>query len=421
MLGRYWLDGEELDSIDLKAMAVTKGVKVSNDIYEIFGKTHRIYPDPLACNCLILPDKTVVQLTDIALHLRYLKSAMSLNSLRSFKSFLQAPSPFRLEISSSGKPILSHHGAEITEVRFPSASHFYEQVTSNGLPYLGNAVLQGADVLSFQCLWPCQYARAGYACQFCYSGGVTEQLARKGKPDLPVPTARDVAEITDYAVNKEKTAEYLQLTGGSTMNPQGECHMIRNLLDEIDTVAGLKNIRGEVLVYTTPPKDPHAVDEIFDGGADRVACSVEVWDKELAKSITPGKMNFAGRERYLECLEYISKEYGPNKACSSFVVGVEPVESFLEGAEQLATKGIVAIASIWIPFGRPVMGKTQAPGLDYYRKVKEGLADIYVKYGIEPPGGIGFNVCLCRDTWNHKSEILGEHLQEDCCGPTCAD
>jgi len=47
---------ERLDSLDLKTMIVTKGIKVSHDIYERFGTTHRIYPNPLTCNCLILPD-----------------------------------------------------------------------------------------------------------------------------------------------------------------------------------------------------------------------------------------------------------------------------------------------------------------------------------------------------------------------------
>jgi hypothetical protein len=87
-------------------------------------------------------------------------------------------------------------------------------------------------------------------------------------------------------------------------------------------------------------------------------------------------------------------------------VGVEPVESFLKGAEYLAIEGIVTIASLWIPFGRPVMGKSRAPGLEYYRRVKEGLADMYEKYGIKPPGGAGFNVDIDKDIWNHRSEIL---------------
>jgi len=406
MLTSFSVGGERLDSLDLKILLVTKGIKVSYDVYEQFGRTHRVHPDPLTCNCLILPDGTIVHITDVALHMRYLKSVVSLESLRNIQHALHIRTPFRLEVSDTGTAVLLHNGEKVTEVSFPPASRFYEQRTSSGLPYLGNAVLQGLDFLSFQCLWPCDYAKAGCPCQFCYSGGVFERLARKRKPDPPVPTPQDVAEITDYAVNKEKTAKHLQLTGGSTMNTQAECHIIRRILDEINSVVALKNIRGEVLVYTTPPSNPEAVDEVFEGGASRVACSLEVWSEELAETVTPGKWKFSGRQRYLDCLKYIAKKYGPNKACSSFVVGIEPPESYLEGAEYLAAQGIVPIASIWIPFGRPVMGRMQAPGLNYYRKVKEGLAKIYARYGIEPPGSIGLNVCVCRDIWNHRSEII---------------
>lgn len=417
MLGKYRVNGEEIDSLDLKSMVVTRGIKVSNRVYEKFGRTNRIYPDPLTCNCLILPDGIVVQMTDVALHLRYVRSAMSLENLKQMKHFLQISTPWKLDISDSGKAVLFNNGDKITDVDFPPASHFYEQMTSSSLPYLGNAVLQGTQWLSFQCLWTCDYASAGHPCQFCYSGMVFEQRARKHKPLLPAPTTGDVAEITDYAVNKEKIADSIQLTGGSTMNPQAECDVIKGHLNEIDSVVGLKNIRGEVLVYTTPPSDPKMIDQVFDAGADRVACSLEVWDEKLAKIITPGKWKFTGRKRQLDCLEYISNEYGPNKACSSFVVGVEPGESYLAGAEYLASRGIVPIASIWIPFGRPVMGKMQAPGLDYYRKIKEGLAEVYVKYGIEPPGGLGLNVCLCRDAWTHRSDISNGHKHENCCQP----
>lgn len=407
MLTSFSIGGERLDSLDLKILLVTKGIKVSYDVYEQFGRTHRIHPDPLTCNCLMLPDGTIVHITDVALHMRYLKSAISLESLRNIRHALHIRTPFRLEVSDTGAPVLLHDGEKVTEVTFPPASRFYEQKTSSGLPYLGNAVLQALDFLSFQCLWSCDYAKAGYPCQFCYSGGVFERLARKRKPDPTVPTPQDVAEITDYAVNKEKAAKHLQLTGGSTMNTQAECQIIREILDQIDNVVGLKNIPGEVLVYTTPPSNPETVDQVFEAGASRIACSLEVWNENLAETITPGKWKFSGRQRYLDCLKYIARKYGPNKACSSFVVGIEPAESYLEGAEYLAAQGIVPIASIWVPFGRPVMGRMQPPGLDYYRKVKEGLANVYAKYGIEPPGSIGLNVCLCRDIWNHRSEIIG--------------
>jgi hypothetical protein len=82
------------------------------------------------------------------------------------------------------------------------------------------------------------------------------------------------------------------------------------------------------------------------------------------------------------------------------------VKSFLQGARVLAEDGIVAMASLWVPFGRPVMGNAKAPGLEYYQKVKQGLAEIYEEFGIIPPGGAGFNVCICKDICRHKEELV---------------
>ncbi len=430
MLSKYRIGGRELDSWDLKVLLVTQGVKVSGSVYRRFGGSYRLHPNPERCNCLILPEgKRIVfldtpghaaftsmrargaHLTDIAMHLRYVRRALSLSRPADLLHALRVRAPFRLEVSRTGEPVLTHKGAEVAAVRFPPASRFYEQKTSSGLPFLGNAVLQGLDFLSFQCLWPCDYARAGYPCQFCYSGALFAKLERRGRPMPPAPSPEDVAEIAEYAVRVEGSAKHIQLTGGSTMQTAAECARVAAYLEAIDARVGLGNIPGEVLVYTTPPANPADIDRVFGAGADRVACSLEVWDEELARAITPGKCKFAGRERYLACLRYIARKYGPNRACSSFVVGLEPAESFLRGAEVLAADGIVPIASVWIPFGRPVLGTSRAPGLDFYRRVKEGLASIYERYGIVPPGSLGLNACICRDTWRERAEILGRGPQ----------
>ena len=100
---------------------------------------------------------------------------MSLESLKQISTFFSGWKPFDLKVSDSGKAVLSYDGTKVTDVSFPKRSHFYEQKTSSGLPFLGNAVLQGVDTLAYQYLWPCEVARAGYACQFCYTGGISEQ------------------------------------------------------------------------------------------------------------------------------------------------------------------------------------------------------------------------------------------------------
>ena len=384
-LRKFKIDGEEIDALEFKVLLITLGVNIpSADIYAQLGGAYRLSPDPLECSCLLLPGNIVVHLAPVG-----------------------PRSPFNLRVNESGQAYLTHRDEFVTVVGFPPATRFYDQRTSSGRPFRGMGVLQGLDVLSFAYLWSCEYAQAGLACQFCHTGGYTEQMIRAGQKEPPFPSPRDVAEVVEYAVNTEKVASHIQITGGSTMNPQAECHLVTAMLNAIDAVSGCDDSPGEILIYTTPPSDPVAVDELFAAGADRVACDIEVWDEKLADRICPGKSRLTGRRRHLDTLQHIAEKFGPNKACSAFVVGVEPLESFLAGAEYLAERGIVPVVSIWMPHGRPVLGKTEAPGLDYYRQVRDRIAGLYIKYDIEPPGGAGFNVCLCRDTWNHRSGIAG--------------
>ena len=383
MLYKYRLNSEEIDSLELKVLLITRGLSVAAEVYEQYGSSHRISQNPLECSCLILPGNIVVHMTDVG-----------------------AQSPFRLEIAPNGNASLSYEGTAVTDVSFPPKTDFYRQHTSTGRPFLGMTVLQGLDVLSFPYLWSCVYAQNGQACQFCHCGGFTEQLARDGSPEPSFPTAQDVADVVAYALKSEKLARYIQITGGSLTGPEAECHLVAEMLQAIHNIGGFKDIPSEVSVFTSPPADPALVDQLFEAGADRVACGIEIWDEELAKLICPGKAQFGSRERLLRTLQHIADKYGQNKACSGFVVGLEPVESFLTGAEFLASRGIVPIVSIWMPHGRPVLGKSEAPGLDYYRRVRDGIAEIFYKYKIEPPGGTGFNVCLCRDVWNHCNDIL---------------
>jgi hypothetical protein len=46
----------------------------------------------------------------------------------------------------------------------------------------------------------------------------------------------------------------------------------------------------------------------------------------------------------------------------------------------------------------------KAPEMGYYQKVVAGLAGIYSKYGVIPPGGNGLNVCICRDIYLQNTQ-----------------
>ena len=399
-LNKYTIAGEEIDSIELKCLVVSRGVKVDKDVYKKFSTEHRLSMSPLHCNCMYFSDGTVAHLTDMGFHLRYLTGLLSWDNLKLIRYAQQLETPFALKVLDD-KPALFHDNNFVDFVSFPPRTDFYEQKTTTGLPFTGNAVIQGSDWVSFQCLWVCEYATSGKACEFCFSGDAFYSMARKGKK-LPAPMNHlDLVEIVDYGIGNVG-ASSLQLTGGSTHNGQTEAGHINSYLTAINEHIGRASITGEILLYITPPTDVGLIDNYFALGVDRVACSLELWDESKARLVTPGKIELTTRKRHLDILEFISNKYGSGRAFSNFIIGIEEFDTLKEGATYLAERGIMPSASIWMPMGRPVQNSMQAPDISFYKRVKELYSNLFQKYSLEPVANRGLNVCVERDIWNYS-------------------
>ena len=407
MLNRYEIEGRELDSVELKALVVSRGLKIDKSVYQKLGKDYRIYPNALTCNSMKLPDETIVMATDLGFHLSTLSSMFSWDNLKLLKYMADMTTPFRIKLEGD-KPALYHNKDKVCDVSFFPKSQFFKQNTTSGMPFMGNAVIQGCNWVAFQCLWPCEYACAGKPCQYCFSGGEFETLARKNKPMPFIPSPKDVAEVVNYAIDNDN-CDSIQITGGSTFKSETEEKYITSYLEALNKYVGRDKIKGEILLYITPPDKKEVIDHYFELGVDRIACSLEVWDDEKANIITPGKREFTGKERHLEALTYIADKYGPGKAFSNFIIGLESLDTLKEGATYLAKRGIIPSASIWMPFGKPVMGSMKAPDLDYFRAVKEIFGELYIRYNLMPAGGCGLNVCMEKDIWNWASNINTLH------------
>jgi len=378
----FKLDGQDVDVFDLKTLLITRGINVPEEITAQFGRTRRLAStsDPFACNCLLLPGGIPAHMFDVG-----------------------PGAEFSLALNSAGRPCLTHHGQPVTEVDFPPTTCFYDQHTRGGFPFRMMAVLQGVDVVSFPYLWPCQFALGGQPCHFCYQGNMTLDMRRAGQPLPPIASPEDVAEAVEYGLREDGIRD-VQLTGGSEVDSAcGEVPLVVDILAAIDRTAGLANVPGEIYVYTSAPKDPAAADALFAAGVDRVAYDLNVWDEAIWEQACPGIFRHIGRQQQLRALEYAARRHGPNKVCSAFVIGLEPLESLLAGADYVAQRGIVPLFSLWLPHSRPVRGSTTPPGLDYYRRARQGFADLFARYKLEPPGASGLNVCMCRDIVTHQS------------------
>ena len=394
-MNRYKFGKYDVDSVELKCLLVSRGLKIAPEVYNKLGGKYRIYPNALTCNCMKLPDETIVMATDLGFHLSTVSSMFSWDNLKLFKYMSDMKTDFRIELSGD-IPVLLHNGEEVCVVSFLPGTKFFSQKTSSGMPFTGNAVLQGCNWVAFQCLWPCEYAMEGKPCQYCFSGGQFEALAKRNKPMPFIPSPQDVAEVVRYAIENDGV-DSIQITGGSTFKAEDEEKHITAYMSALNERVGRDNIKGEILLYITPPGKTDALDRYFALGADRIACSLEVWDDERAKEITPGKHTFTTKKRHLDALTYIAEKHGPGKAFSNFIIGIESLETLKAGATYLAERGIIPSASVWMPFGKPVVGSMKAPDVDYYRAAKEMLAELYMKYDLKPAGGCGLNVCIERD------------------------
>jgi hypothetical protein len=309
-------------------------------------------------------------------------------------------SPFALDVDDSGdrrdKIALYHDGARLTEVCFPPATDYYRQQTSAGRPFGSYAVLEGVGLLAFFYMWSCEYIRTKETCEFCF-----QVRAEMAGYNLPSPTDEEVAEIIGWAIDEADVRE-VQLTAGTKFIGRDECGRYARLLETIDRRVGLNRIESEVVCYVTAPKDPALVDQIFAAGADRVAHDLHVWDRSLHARISPGHARHVGRDGQLRALEHIAEKFGPNRAFSAFVAGIEPLDTMLEGAEYLASRGIVPALSVWMPPPGSTTAEHHPPGLDYYRQARREFARLYREHHLNPPGiPAGSHVSLCRDVWRH--------------------
>ena len=232
---QYLLEGERVNSLDLKTLLITRGINLPPEIVERFGSTHRLTPttDPFACNCLLLPGR-------IPAHIFHVGPGAD----------------FSLAVNATGRPCLTYQGQPVTEVDFPPATRFYEQQARSGFPFRMMAVQQGLDVVSFPYLWPCQFALGGQPCHFCYQGNMTLEMKRAGQPLPPIASPEDVAEAVEYCV-REAGIHDVQLTGGSEVDSAcGEVPLAADILAAIDRRLGLNNIPGEIYIYTSAQKTP---------------------------------------------------------------------------------------------------------------------------------------------------------------------
>ncbi len=395
----YRIAHRDIDAIDLKCLVASKGVHVSDKVYDRFSDRYRISRNHRRLSCIVFRNGYVAPLADMSPVLEQYSERYFLSDEEALSFSPQLKTPFRIEVEGE-RPALFFNDEFVDYVSFPAYDEFYDQTTESGLPFLENALLQGdREWITFGYEWPCEFAIAGMPCQYCHCGNETAAQARNGAPFKEPIEVGDMCDIIRYAVDNG-LGRYLQITGGSTFDGISEAKLFTRYLEGIDDKLGRSYLPGDIVLYLTPPSDFSLLDSYISLGANKLGMSVEVWDEDIARTVTPGKMAFTTRQRHLDALQYLAGKYGPGYAFCQFVVGCEPFESLKEGAIWLAERNITPVVSILQQSALMVNGKAEPPDLDYYRRVKELFLYLYSRYDIVPAEAVGENGCIEIEFYN---------------------
>jgi len=104
-----------------------------------------------------------------------------------------------------------------------------------------------------------------------------------------------------------------------------------------------------IYVMCQPPEKPEWVNLLYETGIDEIAFNIEIFDREIAKKIMPGK-GLISLQHYFDRLEQAASLWGKNGNVKSLVIlGLEKQETLMEGIHKLCQIGVQPVLSAFRP------------------------------------------------------------------------
>lgn len=270
---------------------------------------------------------------------------------------------------------LIHEGSEFWVIRknekvcqadISKRPEYYALTTSDGVAM--NKIGQMCyDRLGIGVVNACSYVAQEKPCKFC-------AIKNSADNDLVHKSIEQILETLDAAVNDPiAVLRHILLSGGTLNNRDKGAKIISQVAREIK-----KKYDFEIYTMLVPPESKEYVDLVYDSGITEVAYNIEIWQDSLARKIIPAKAEI-GKEKYLKTLEYAVQKFGPINTRTLFVVGLEPIESLVEGVRIVSDMGVMPILSIFRAQPDTDLENCANPSQEYlleaYVRAREVLAD----------------------------------------------
>lgn len=286
-------------------------------------------------------------------------------------------SPYAISLRHGGGGLcLLYYGQELAPAEYDTRYPLPSRQTSGGIP-MERVSFLATDRLRLQNNPYCTFPRHGVGCRFCEVTDTDHGF-----------TPEDILETIDLWFSLPSRPFRHILIGGASNEPGKERDTILAMCRRIRSYSQMP-----IYLMCLPPRRKSDIEDYAEAGVSEFAFNMELYDRALALRYMPGKGRLS-RERYLQALDWAAQCVGKTGAVRcSFIAGLEPMDSLLEGVEAVCRLGAAPILSPFRPVPFTEMEDTVPPSNEWLLELAERAEAICRSYGLT----LGPSCPACRN------------------------
>jgi len=283
-------------------------------------------------------------------------------------------SPWNLKMEDN-ELRLYHNDRYVQDIGLPERPKYFDKKLSDGTPSESIIAVAGQDTPGFFLYPECYYFSEGVPCGFC-SMRNTRRTAGKHMTSNFIED--NIAEATRlFQRTKWRDIPIISVTTGTPRNDSETreyvLRMIRAMYDALDP-------KIPIHVLTHPPNDFDVINEYRGAGVTSIAFNLEIFDRELFKSICPGKNLHYGYDKWLDAIGHARDVFGNYNVYCGLVWGFEPAEKVMEGNRYFLDRGVGIASNIFHADPNSVLGKHPHPAEDYILEIARNEHELFLEY-----------------------------------------
>lgn len=292
-------------------------------------------------------------------------------------------SPFKIDYIENR--LMLFYGDEfISNISICEKNAYSNQCTKKGVNFQRISFI-ATDRLRIHHSPTCVFQTQKKGCKFCDVPGQSMYFDED-----------DINEVIDWHL-KHSNFRHILIGGASGTYPQEYVRILKIV----------KYIRSKsdkpIYLMTLPPKENSILDEYYAAGVNEVAFNIEIYDRDAAKKIMPGKGQISLSTYQSALLHSVELWKNTGKVRSLLVYGLENDATFFEGIEWLASNGIQPIISPFRALNGTVYSDTVPPSTQKLIEIYDTASKICQKYHIE----LGPDCMYCQNnTLSFDSRVV---------------